>query len=175
MSAFIGAGVLSVAPWSESTAFDALVFRDVGNVSKFTFNFSEDRKELKNFRSAAGGTYASFSRIDKAEIAADFRDFSAENLALALWADSSTVTGVTTIEAMVKSAPLVAVKFVGINLVDGKDATGKFFKVRLSPPKDVDMIGEDFGTLSLGGTMEADTDNIVTAGKSQYMQLVIEN
>ena len=174
MSAFIGAGIVSLAPWSDTTAFDSLTFVDVGNVSKLSFNFTEDRKELKNFRSAAGGTYASVARIDKAEMSMDFRDFSAENLALVMWGTESTATGTTTIEAMLNSAPVMAVKFVGTNLVDGKDVTGKFFKVRLGAPQGVDMIGEDFGTLAVAGTLEADT-KIVTAGKSQYMQLLLED
>lgn len=175
MAAFIGAGIVSVAPWDDATAFDSLTFRDVGNVSKLTYNFTEDRKTLKNFRSAAGGNYASYSRIDSAELSMEFRDFSAANLTLALWGTSSTATGTTTIEAMVASAPLIAVKFVGINLVDGKDYTGKFFKVRLSPPEGVDAINDDFGTLNIKGTLEADTDNIVTAGLSQYFKLLIED
>jgi hypothetical protein len=174
MAAFIGAGIVSVAVWDDATAFDALTFRDVGNVSKLTYNFTEDRKTLKNFRSAAGGNYASYSRIDSAELAMEFRDFSPENLTLALWGTSTTATGVATIEAMVSAAPLIAVKFVGINLVDGKDYTGKFFKVRMSPPEGVDGIGDDFGTLNIKGTMEADTDNIVTVGLSQYFKLLIE-
>lgn len=174
MSAFIGAGIVSLAPWSDTTAFDSLTFVDVGNVSKLSFNFTEDRKELKNFRTAAGGTYASVARIDKAEMSMDFRDFSAENLALVMWGTESTATGTTTIEAMLNSAPVMAVKFVGTNLVDGKDVTGKFFKVRLGAPQGVDMIGEDFGTLAVAGTLEADT-KIVTAGKSQYMQLLLED
>lgn len=174
MSAFIGAGIVSLAPWSDTTAFDSLTFVDVGNVSKLSFNFTEDRKELKNFRSAAGGTYASVARIDKAEMSMDFRDFSAENLALVTWGTESTATGTTTIEAMLNSAPVMAVKFVGTNLVDGKDVTGKFFKVRLGAPQGVDMIGEDFGTLAVAGTLEADT-KIVTAGKSQYMQILLED
>ena len=175
MAAFIGAGIVSVATWSDSTAFDSLTFTDVGNVSRLSFNFTEDRKELKNFRTAAGGTYASVARIDKAELSMDFRDFSSANLKMALWGDSATVTGVTTIEAMLNSAPLVAVKFVGTNLVDGKDVTGKFFKVRLGAPQGIDMIGEDFGTLAIAGTLEADTDNITTAGKSQYFQIILED
>lgn len=175
MAAFIGAGIVSVAPWDDGTAFDSLTFRDVGNVSRLTYNFSEQRQQLKNFRSAAGGNYASVARIESAELSMDFRDFTAANLAMALWGTSSTATGTTTIEAMINSAPLVAVKFVGTNLVDGKDVTAKFFKVRLGAPQGVDMIGDDFGTLAITGTMEADTDNITTAGLSQYFKLLIED
>jgi hypothetical protein len=174
MSAFIGAGIVSVAPWSDTTAFDSLTFVDVGNVSKLVPSFSEDRKTLKNYRNAAGGNYASFARVDTAELAIDFRDLSAENLALALWGTATTVTTTTTIEALLNAAPLVAIKFVGINLVDGKDVTAKFYKVRLGAPQGLDMIGEDFANMSITGTMEAD-EKIVTAGKSQYFTIILED
>lgn len=174
MSAFIGAGIVSVAPWSDTTAFDSLTFVDVGNVSKLVPSFSEDRKTLKNYRNAAGGNYASFARVDTAELAIDFRDLSAENLALALWGTGTTASGSTTIEALLNAAPLVAVKFVGVNLVDGKDATAKFYKVRLGAPQGLDMIGEDFANMSITGTMEAD-EKIVTAGKSQYFTIILED
>ena len=72
MSAFIGAGIVSVAPWSDTTAFDSLTFVDVGNVSKLSPSFSEDRKTLKNYRNAAGGNYASFARVDSAELAMEW-------------------------------------------------------------------------------------------------------
>lgn len=68
----------------------------------------------------------------------------------------------------------MAIKFVGVNLVDGKDYTAQFFKVRLSPPAALDMIGEDFGTMTIDGTVEADTDNITTPGLSQYFKLLVE-
>lgn len=174
MSAFIGAGIVSVAPWSDTTAFDSLVFVDVGNVSKLVPSFSEDRKTLKNYRNAAGGNYASFARVDSAELAMEFRDLSADNLALALWGTATTATGTTTIEALLSAAPVVAVKFVGVNLVDGKDVTGKFFKVRLGSPQGLDLIGEDFANMSITGIMEAD-EKIVTAGKSQYFAIALED
>lgn len=174
MSAFIGAGIVSVAPWSDTTAFDSLTFVDVGNVSKLVPSFSEDRKTLKNFRNAAGGNYASFARVDSAELAMDFRDLSAKNLALALWGADTTAAGNTTIEALLNAAPLVAVKFVGVNLVTGKDVTAKFYKVRLGAPQGLDLIGEDFANMSITGTMEAD-EKIVTAGKSQYFTIILED
>ena len=174
MSAFIGAGIVSVAPWSDTTAFDSLTFVDVGNVSKLTPSFSEDRKTLKNYRNAAGGNYASFARVDSAELAMEFRDLSADNLALALWGTATTVTTTTTVEALLNAAPLVAVKFVGTNLVDGKDVTAKFFKVRLGSPQGLDLIGEDFANLSLTGIMGAD-EKIVTGGMSQYFVIALED
>lgn len=174
MSAFIGAGIVSVAPWSSTTAFDSLTFVDVGNVSKLVPTFSEDRKTLKNYRNAAGGNYASFARVDTAELDMEFRDLSADNLELALWGAATTATGTTTIEALLSAAPLVAVKFVGTNLVTGKDVTGKFHKVRLGAPGGLDIIGEDFANMTIKGTMEAD-EKIVTAGKSQYFAILLED
>lgn len=173
MAAFIGAGIVSMAVWDDATAFGSLSFTDVGNVSKLTASFTEDRKILKNFRTVAGGNYASFSRIEDAKLSMDFRDFSAANLTALVWGTSSGTTTIT-IEAMVAAAPLMAIKFVGVNLVDGKDYTAQFFKVRLSPPAALDMIGEDFGTMTIDGTVEADTDNITTPGLSQYFKLLVE-
>ena len=174
MAAFIGAGIVSVAPWSGTTAFDALTFVDVGNVSALNISVTESRQELRNYRTAAGGTYASVARVESASIQLDFRDFSSANLELALWGDATTATGVTTVEALINAAPLVAVKFVGVNVVDGKDVTGKFFKVRLGAPQNLGLIGDDFGTLQITGTMEADT-TITATGKSQYFALVLED
>ena len=174
MAAFIGAGIVSVAAFSDVTAFDSLSFTDVGNVSKLVPTFSEDRKTLKNYRNPAGGNYASFSRIESAELAMDFRDLSAANLTMALWGTSATATGTTTIQALIEAAPVMAIKFVGVNLVDGKDVTAKFFKVRLGAPQGVDLIGEDFANMSLTGIMEAD-EKIVTAGLSQYFTFALED
>lgn len=174
MAAYLGAGIVSVAPYTGAALFDTLTFVDVGNVSKMSLSFSEDRKELKNYRSAAGGTYAAVARIDKAEASFDFRDFSAANLELALWGDATTVSTNTTIEAMINSAPSVAIKYVGTNLATGKDVTVKIFKARLGAPSGLDFIGDDFGTLSIGATLEADTQ-IVTVGKSQYFAVILED
>ena len=174
MAAFIGAGIVSVAPWDGLTAFDSLTFVDVGNVSALNISVTESRQELRNYRTAAGGTYASVARVESANLQMDFRDFSAANLELALWGEKTTLTGVSTVEALINSAPLVAVKFVGVNVVDGKDVTGKFFKVRLGAPQNLGLIGDDFGTLQITGTMEADT-TITGTGKSQYFSLVLED
>lgn len=174
MAAFIGAGIVSVAPWDGVTAFDTLVFTDVGNVSALNISVSESRQELRNYRTAAGGTYASVARVESASLQLDFRDFSAANLALAVWGTKTTLTGTSTVEALINSAPLVVIKFVGVNVVDGKDVTGKFFKARLGAPQNIGLIGEDFGTLQITATLEADT-TIVGAGKSQYFALVLED
>ena len=173
MSAFIGAGIVSIAPWDNTTLHDARTFVDVGNVSALTMAVAETRQELRNYRTAAGGTYASVARVDSVTLSLDFRDFSAANLALALWGTATVVTDTTTVEALIKSAPLVAIKFDGINIVDGKDFDGKYYKGRLGAPQNIGLIGDDFGTMQISITLEAD-ETIVGAGKSQYFALLLK-
>jgi hypothetical protein len=64
----------------------------VGNVSKLEFGVTEEKKELKNFQSAGGGLANSLSRIDKVEASFTLHDLSTENLAMALYGDTSAVT-----------------------------------------------------------------------------------
>lgn len=176
MDAFIGAGVVSVAPWSESTPFASLPFRDVGNVAELTIAAEEDRRELRNFRSAAGGTYASAARVNSASLNMLWHDFSPENLALALWGtagvEGSPGDEEDVIEGLVNAAPLIAIKFDGINTITGKPYVGHFYKCRLGAPQNIGLIGEDFGGMQLAAVMEADT-KVSGLGKSQYYQLRI--
>lgn len=65
--------------------------RFVGNVTKLDFAVSEDKKEIKDYTTAAGGTYDTYSRIDKVEANLSLSDLSAENLAMALFGDTSAV------------------------------------------------------------------------------------
>lgn len=96
MSGFIGSGKIKIADYSSGASFGARNFRDVGNASTFQYSFSEDKKELRDFQDPAGGTADSVTRIDVVSGQIDFRDFSPDNLALALWG-TTTVLGVTPI------------------------------------------------------------------------------
>lgn len=64
----------------------------VGNCTKLEFSVTEDKKEIKDFTSAAGGTYDTFSRIDKVEANLSLSDLSPANLARALFGSTSIVT-----------------------------------------------------------------------------------
>lgn len=88
---FIGAGKIKIAPYDAAVPFGSREFRDVGNTSAFTFNFTETRQELRDYRDPAGGIDASTSRIETVTATLDLRHFSAENLALALWGDSAAL------------------------------------------------------------------------------------
>jgi hypothetical protein len=97
MSGFIGSGRIKIAAYESGATFGARKFRDVGNASVFTYSFTEDKKELRDYQDPAGGTADSVTRIDIVSGQIDFRDFSPENLALALWGTVATggVTAIT--------------------------------------------------------------------------------
>lgn len=88
---FIGSGRISIAPYASGASFAARHFRRVGNASSFEYSFSEEKKELRDFQDPSGGVAAAVSRIDKVEGKIDFRNISAENLALALWGSTAAL------------------------------------------------------------------------------------
>lgn len=93
---FIGTGKIKIATYASGATFGARKFVDVGNASVFEYAFSESKKELLDYQDPAGGTAASVTKIDKVEGKMDLRNFTADNLALALWG-STAVLGVTAI------------------------------------------------------------------------------
>lgn len=66
--------------------------RFVGNVSELTLNFEYETKELIDFTQGGGGTYNSLERISSSGFTFTFHDYSAENLAMALYGSSAAVT-----------------------------------------------------------------------------------
>lgn len=91
MSGFIGTGKIKIAPYSSGATFGARKFIDVGNASVFQYNFSEEKKELKNYQDPAGGTADSVTRVNTVDGQMDLRDFKASNLALALWGTTAAL------------------------------------------------------------------------------------
>lgn len=95
LSSVILAGIPEIAPWSAGTPFDSRNFRDIGNVSQLNFNYNVEQRRIQNYRSATGGTYKSADRVTEATGTLDLRDFSPENMALAMWGNSTAVAGGT--------------------------------------------------------------------------------
>lgn len=89
---FIGTGKVKIALYSSGASFGLRKFVDVGNASDFSYNFSESKKELLDYQDPAGGTAATVTKIDKVEGKIDLRNFTTENLALALWGTTSPLT-----------------------------------------------------------------------------------
>lgn len=95
---YLGAGKIKVAPYSDSLTFYQREFRDVGNASALNYSFTEEKKELLNYRDAAGGVADSYSRIDKFTITMDLREFTADNLAQALWGTTAAVNATPVVD-----------------------------------------------------------------------------
>lgn len=93
MSAFRGVGIISIAPYDSGTSFAERAFVDTGNNSQLQDAFSEQNEEQKNYRTLAGGVYASDKRIDSFSLSLTQLDFSAENKARALWGTTSVDSG----------------------------------------------------------------------------------
>lgn len=97
IQSFIGSGIVEIAPYDAAIDFYSREFRDIGNCSAFSYAFAETERNLTNFRSPAGGTYASAPRIDSVTGSISIRNFNPDNLALAL-RGTATATGATAIE-----------------------------------------------------------------------------
>ncbi|RLA21064.1 MAG: hypothetical protein DRQ61_09045 [Gammaproteobacteria bacterium] len=68
--------------------------RFIGNVSSFTYGTTEDKKTLADFTQGGGGNYNSVIRIGDVTIGLIMHDYSAENIAMALFGDASSVTSI---------------------------------------------------------------------------------
>jgi len=91
MTAFVGSGKIKIATQASGATFGARAFQDIGNASAFSFSFSENKKTLRDFQDPAGGLDASVTIIDAVTGTMDIRNFSAANLALALWGTTAAL------------------------------------------------------------------------------------
>ncbi|MDO9596735.1 MAG: hypothetical protein Q7J47_03345 [Azoarcus sp.] len=78
----------------------------------------------------------------------------------------------TNIEALIETAPRVAMLFEGVNAVDAKPLVVAIWKARLGIASSTALIGDGFGTLPIGYTVEKDS-RIVTPGLSQYFKVLV--
>lgn len=73
----------------------------VGNCSALSFSVTEETKELKDFTNPGGGTYNEIRKVSAVEASISAHDFSPENLAKALFGNTSgIVAGAVTGEAV---------------------------------------------------------------------------
>lgn len=91
MAGFIGTGKIKLGLYSSGANFDVRKLRDIGNASVFQYSFSEEKKELRDYQDPAGGTDSTVTRVNTIDGQIDMRNFSAENIALALWGTSSAL------------------------------------------------------------------------------------
>lgn len=81
-------------------------------------------------------------------------------------------TDYTCIEALTSTCKNVKMIFRGVNLADGNAPfMVVLHNVKLSPASALSLISEDFTTLDITGTLEADT-SIMEAGHSKYFKII---
>lgn len=93
LQASILSGIPEIALYDPAIPFDSRNFRDIGNASTLSFNYDVEQRRLPNYRSAAGGTYASADRVNEVTGQIDPRNFNPQNMALALWGSATDVAG----------------------------------------------------------------------------------
>lgn len=74
------------------------------------------------------------------------------------------------VQGLINSAPNISLHVEGLNEVDGKNLVFRGYKAKLGVAQNVDLIGDDFGTLQVTFTLQKD-ETIVTPGKSQYFEM----
>jgi hypothetical protein len=99
----------------------------IGNVSALNFAVAEEQKELMDYTNAGGGTRNEVRRITGVEAKITLHDLSPDNLALALYGDSSIVAaGSVTGESVSVSAgaliPLANVAASSVVISHGQDS-----------------------------------------------------
>jgi hypothetical protein len=85
---------------------------DVGNVTAFSYSAAEEKIELKNYRTPAGGNYNSDTRIESVEVSMSVSDFSAENLAIGTFGIASALTSSTVTDEAQTTPDDVSVDFL---------------------------------------------------------------
>ena len=83
---------------------------------------------------------------------------------------SYTPQASTDVQALISSAPDISIHVDGFNEVDGKNIIFRGYKVKLGVAQNVELIGDDFGTLQVSLIFQKD-DTITDPGKSQYFEL----
>ena len=83
---------LRMALYSDSAYYEERKFWDLENCSSFQLSFSEDEKQVLDYRTGTGGIDASVKRISSSNGQMDLRHFVPANLAKIFWGTSSALT-----------------------------------------------------------------------------------
>jgi hypothetical protein len=137
--------------------------RDVGNCTALTLGVTEEKIELKNYRTAAGGNYNSLTRIDSVEVSMTISDFSVENLALGMFGTTSAVTAAEVAnEAIAAPASLAGDPLIKTaNVID----TAETVTVTSSPAGTTFTAGTDY-TVTPAGIRLVSATTTITASQN---------
>jgi hypothetical protein len=73
------------------------------------------------------------------------------------------------VQALINTSPNVSIFFEGVNAVTGKYTSVRIYKAKLGVPQNIDMIGEDFGSMTMSFTCQKDT-TVSSTGKFLAME-----
>jgi len=152
----IGKGILWIAAWSGTTPpTDPGDFEDIGNAPSIEVEPSVER--LPHYSSRTGLRLKDKNPIIQSEYAINFEldEPAAAQMNLFLM---GTLSGSNVIQALEAANIEYALKFVSDNPF-GPNQTWKFHKVSLAPNGPVQLIGEEYMTMSFAGEGLADTAN----------------
>lgn len=128
----------------------------LGNVSAANVRITEDKKEQLDYQSAGGGQANALRRIQTVELALTLRDFSADNIAKALFGAASVVaagTGVTETVTGYEDA-LTPLGKAGITNLVVKDVTDV---TTYAAGTDYDLVRSGLWVYSTGAITSGDT------------------
>lgn len=83
---------LRMALYSDSSLYNERKFWDLENCSSFQISFSEEEKQLLDYRTGSGGVDASVKRISSSSGQIDLRHFVPANLAKIFWGTTSALS-----------------------------------------------------------------------------------
>lgn len=115
--AYKGRGRVWVGAASTSTSM-----RELGNISSLELSFTTDEQTQKDFRTCAGGNYASSLSVDEANFTMTLHDLSPDNVALAFYGTTGTVAaGAATEET--HTVPTTSARLVETDEIIDTDST----------------------------------------------------
>jgi len=139
--------------WVGAAATDTDM-RSLGNVSAAELSFTTEEQTLKDFRTCAGGNYASSLSVDEANFSLTLHDMSPENVAMAFYGTTGTVAEAAATEE-VHTVPTTTNRLVETDAV-----------IKIESPSTVEVSSATGG----GGTVYVEgTDYNVHVGGIEYI------